>query len=144
MAAQSFGIETGGYMPKNFRTLEGCVPAFAEEFGMDEHPSVGYKDRTYANVCIADGTIRFFVDPHTVGERCTLNAIKLYNKPYCDIQMLSNMDRSEFIVTPLEEVRDWLGQEGIRVLNVAGHSETTAPGIQKFVESYMTDLFNIL
>jgi len=129
IAARDYGIPTGGWMPKGFRTLEGNCPSFAEEFNMVEHPAENYKDRTYANVCMSDGTLRFYIDPLTAGERCTLNAIRLFKKPYTDVQLLDNMDRDEFIVAPLEEVRDWLLEHRIKVLNVAGNSEQNAPGI---------------
>jgi hypothetical protein len=41
---------------------------------------------------------------------------------------------------PPSEVRDWIIGNNIRILNVAGNSEKTAPGIAKFVGEYMIDV----
>jgi hypothetical protein len=39
---------------------------------------------------------------------------------------------------------DWLTQKRVRVLNVAGNRESSAPGIGQWVEAYLADVFRLL
>jgi len=128
VAASLRGLETGGSAPKGYRTLEGPDFRLRDIFGLTEHPSPYYPPRTYDNVKNADATIRFASDFFSPGEKCTLKAIKSCKKPYLDID----------IDDPLspEEVNDWLMENKVEVLNVAGNSERTNPGINHFVVNY--------
>jgi hypothetical protein len=132
IAARLCGLKTGGTMPAGFRTLDGPNPAFAQEYGLTESISPGYHARTLQNVCDADGTIRFARDFSSPGEKLTLQAIKMHGKPKIDVHMDNPI--------PPSEVRDWIIGNNIRILNVAGNSEKTAPGIAKFVGEYMIDV----
>ena len=129
IAAKSLGIETGGTMPKGFRTLDGNQPNFAELFGVKESPHASYAIRTANNVWESDGTIRFATKWDSPGEYCTKKWINEYNKPSIDVDIRDPRDP--------QEVRDWLVENNIRVLNVAGNSETTSPGIERKVTDYL-------
>ena len=48
-AAKLEGFETGGLMPKGFRTLCGKKPQFELLYNMSEDSSETYPPRTYAN-----------------------------------------------------------------------------------------------
>src|SRR5581483_11475001 len=100
---------------------------------MQEHPRKGYPARTEANVRDSDGTLRFAKTFKSPGEKCTLKAINWFRKPYLDIQVREWFHDDEWrakdIQMPIEEVREWLQRNNIRVLNVAGNSEETCPGI---------------
>jgi hypothetical protein len=133
-AAKSLGIRTGGWMPKGFLTLEGPKPEYAQEFGLIEHGSVKYPPRTRANVRDADATLRFARNFTSPGERCTLKAIKDYKKPYLDVA-IDNPPSAE-------EVREWLLGHSVKVLNVAGNSEKTAPGIEQFVTDFLVKVLS--
>ena len=131
-AAYNFGIETGGHIPKGFLTEYGPKPELAQ-FGAIEHSSDKYPPRTFENAKNSDGTIRFASNFNSGGERCTLKAIKQYNKPYIDVDVIAPIDDKEVI--------EWIVKNQIKVLNVAGNRESTSPGIFKFTKNY---LFGIL
>lgn len=128
-AAKSLGFETGGWMPAGFRALDGLHPEFAELYGMQETAALDYPPRTYANVRESDATVRFAKNFGTAGERCTLAAIINYKKPYLDILTTST-------AVPLS-LAQWLHAKNVEVLNVAGNSEQTSPGIGKYVSEFL-------
>lgn len=140
-AAKSCGIKTGGWMPKGFITQNGPNARMAKFFGMKEHESPKYPPRTFANVRDSDGTIRIANDFGSYGELCTMRALKQYKKPYLDIKFYKRKLNSTEVV---EEIIDWIKEEGIQVLNVAGNAEKTAPGIQNFTTQLLTDVFRKL
>lgn len=137
-AAKACGIETGGWMTLGFKTLAGPRPEYAEEFGMKEHSSPAYPSRTYANARDSDGTMRFAVDWSSYGEICTQNAIDYYDKPQFDVDV-ANIES-----TSIDDAIRWIINNQIKVLNVAGNSESTHKGMEKFVEKYLTDVFKRL
>ena len=57
-AAKRLGLETGGWMPKGFRTKDGDHPEYAQEYGMMETQTYDYPRRTKLNVIEADCTLR--------------------------------------------------------------------------------------
>jgi len=132
-AAKDFGFETGGMLPKNCRTLDGPRPEFLTEYNMVEHTSYSYVPRTEANVRDSDGTIRFASNFKSNGEKCTLKAIKWFNRPYIDVDIKNPR--------PVEEVINFIKQNNIQILNVAGNSELTSPGITETVYNYLINVF---
>lgn len=134
IAGKAIGLETGGTMPRGFRTLDGPRPNFAGFFGVKESPHAQYDIRTANNVWDSDGTIRFAEFFDSPGEHCTIKWIREYDKPYIDVDMRAPRDP--------QDVRDWLVENSIKVLNVAGNSERTSPGIEKRVTRYLLEVFN--
>lgn len=132
IAAKKFGLETGGWIPKGFITLNGNKPEYAELYGIQELESNKYPPRTYANVRDSDGTLRFAKYFDSPGELCTFKAIKQYNKPYFDCNILNPF--------PIKNVIKWIDDNNIKILNIAGNTEKTAPGIQKYVEESIAEL----
>lgn len=132
-AAVHCKIPTGGWLPKGCITLVGPRPDLLELYGMTEH-SGGYAARTEANVKDSGGTVRFAKDFKSPGERCTLRAIKWFGRPYFDVKMNEMTESTELMM-------QWLLKNDIKVLNVAGNTEETAPGIEDFVFSYLVKIF---
>lgn len=144
--ALTLHIPTGGMMPNGFRTQSGKRPAYARRYGMAEHASPAYPPRTYKNVADADITVRIAVDFSSAGEQCTLAAIERAGKPYADIPVTRGdggglvaseqdiWDAAHAIV----ELSRRLGRAV--VLNIAGNSERTAPGIDMFARRIATML----
>lgn len=143
-AAKSVKIATGGTMPKGFKTLDGPKPEYAELYGMVEHSSDKYPPRTYQNVMDATGTIRFAVNFDSAGEKCTFKAIMEYGKPYFDVHVKNTRIFTASENEHPEAVARWIVENKITVLNVAGNSEKTAPGIEKYVERFLIGVFNKL
>lgn len=137
-AAKSLGIETGGWIPKGFRTLAGSKPEYAEEFGLVENVHIGYADRTYLNVRDSDGTLRFAYNFESPGERCTLKALKSYNKPFIDVVMLQSGEAWISVLEP-PEITEWLNDNAVGVLNVAGNANKS---IEVFVYNFMREVLS--
>lgn len=136
-AAKSVGIRTGGYAPRGFLTEAGYMPELEELYGMVETHSEFYQIRTYNNVEYSDGTIRIAHNFDSPGEKCTLKAITLNNKPYFDIDLKTD---DEF----LDEAIKWLTDNKIEVLNVSGNRESTYSGIGVLSDQLLYSLFSKL
>lgn len=135
-AAKSVGLETGGWLPKGCRTLDGKADFLLKEFNMQEHSSSEYPPRTEANVRDSDATLRLATNFKSAGEKCTLQAIKWYNKPYLDIDMRNPLE--------VQQVCQWLVANNVKTLNIAGNSENTSPGIGLLAEKYLIEVFREL
>jgi len=140
-AAKASGLATGGWMPLGYRTLTGPRPDIAELYGMREHESIDYPPRTSANVRESDATLRIAVDFDSAGEKCTMSAIRRHKKPYTDVVLIGDENRGYAAGAFIEEIVRWIVEKNIVVLNVAGNSERTAPGIGAFAEKYLASLF---
>src|SRR5262252_5551797 len=132
-AARAMGIETGGWVPFGCVTEDGPNPALLKEYDLKEMDSDKYPPRTEANVRDSDGTMRFAANFATAGERCTLKAIKWFNKPYFDVDW--NNPPS------IQQAVEWIVANKVKTLNVAGNRESTNPGIGSFVEQYLVQVF---
>lgn len=132
-AAKKCGIATGGWLPKGCVTLEGNKPNLLNEFNMQEHSVFGYPARTEANVRDSDATIRLAENFKSAGEICTFKFIKWHKKPYLDVNIKK--------LISIEEVVKWLYDKNVKILNIAGNSESTCPGIESIVETYLENVF---
>ena len=133
VTAKHFGFQTGGSMPYGFKTTDGPRPEYEHEFGCTAQKTASYVSRTYSNVKDSDGTIRLAFNFGSPGEKCTLKAIKQYNKPYIDVDL--------FEPTDIAIVAEWIIKNKITVLNIAGNSEKTCPGTYEVVCDYLQELF---
>jgi hypothetical protein len=128
-AAKYMRIKTGGWMPYGCKTQDGPRRDYLEKYGMKECMSYGYAARTDANVRSSDATIRFANNFYSPGELSTIKAINRHDKPYMDVHFPNGE-------TP-QDVAAWLLGKEVEVLNVAGNSESTAPGIGKYVYGFL-------
>ena len=132
-AAKLEGFETGGLMPKGFKTLSGKKPQFKQLYNMSEDSSETYPPRTYANVHNSDATIRIARNFNSLGEALTLKAISYYNKRSKDIDLDNPGDP--------KDLAKWLIDLEVEILNIAGNSESTAPGAFKKGLNYLVQVF---
>jgi hypothetical protein len=139
MAAKVCGLPTSGWLPKGWLTQDGPKPQYAKLFNMQEHYAKAYPPRTYANVKDSDATIRFATNFDSSGERCTLKAIKSYGKPYLDIH-----PKEPLGVFDHKDVANWIRDNNIRKLNVAGNAKRTSPHIGIFTFNYLIEVFTEL
>jgi hypothetical protein len=139
-AARACGIPTGGIMPKGFRTLDGPHPDWAREFSLTEHASSEYAPRTFQNVRDADITVQIAADFTSSGERCTARAVRQYGRhPPVEVQLrrrdgrwcVSNADMSN-VAQLIISLSAAMSRPVI--VNFAGNSERTAPGIELAAE----------
>jgi len=137
-AAKAAEIQTGGWMPYGWMTLDGIREDFKDLYSMHECQDEGYSPRTDLNVRDSDATIRIAKTFSSPGERCTLIAIHRHNKPYLDIgwKPRQPLPGPDFLV-------EWLLQFEICTLNVAGNSEKTASGIYRAVYDFLLPVFSL-
>lgn len=104
--ARSLGIPTGGVAPKGYLTENGPNSLLRDHYGLTEHASASYPPRTKSNVQQSDGTVLF--GKISGGTKLTVDACQKDGKPY--------------IMNPsADELRAWLFEHQIKVLNVAGN-----------------------
>jgi hypothetical protein len=125
LAGKDLGLATGGWAPKGWRTQAGPNPDLGTIFGLREHASAFYPERTGLNVLDADGTV-LFARRLTPGSALTVKYCVQHQKP-CII----NPSRAAF--------RAWLAADQIAVLNVAGNSELNDPGIAARVRQFLVE-----
>lgn len=137
-AAKQCGIKTGGFAPWRFRTLKGPNPALGSEYGLIE-AGPSYAERTRLNVSTSDATLRIAKNFFSLGEICTLKAIKASKVPYMDVSwpILSSIDPDDVA----NKVLHWLRANNVVRLNVAGNSEQTCPGIEEGAYNFLLLLF---
>lgn len=78
--AKELGLFTGGYAPKGYKTETGNDSSLAG-FGLKEHTSTEYNQRTEINVMLSGGTI-IFGDENSAGSKATIKFLKKHQKPY--------------------------------------------------------------
>ena len=145
---RSLGLKTGGFAALGWRTLDGPMPSLGTDFGLTETGVADYAHRTAKNVFAADATIRIASDFCSPGERCTLKAIDRYKKPFLDI-IIKQDEHGIFISGAYEhahnyfisnadlELRYFLVRHNVKILNIAGNSEQTYPGIGKLAYDFL-------
>lgn len=127
-AAKELGIPTGGHIPKNFKTEKGPDPALAG-YGLVETESENYEERTILNVTNSDGTVIFCnVDENglIIGEGTMFT---FYTAESLFRPVIVNPDEKNFL--------DWLKENDIHVLNVAGNRESISPGIYENARHFL-------
>ena len=151
--AKLYGIPTGGWMPKGWKTLDGPKPEYKQLYGMKEHSSAGYKERTWDNVFMADGTLRLAHNFNSPGEKCTLNAIKAHAKPYFDVEFtlhcglsyLTTAQGGYWLTNKTEdEMVEWILCNDIEILNVAGNCQTPEIDIESMTSKFLSVVFEKL
>jgi hypothetical protein len=139
-AARTCGIKTGGWAPRNWMTLSGPQRDMLQGFGLSEH-SEGYAARTDANVRDSDATIRIASDFKSAGEKLTKLCTLRHSKPRCDFLVIGgDINTNEYF----QGLRAFLITHDVRVLNVAGNSEQTSPGIGSVAEKFLLSVFRSL
>lgn len=115
--AREFGLETGGWIPRGYRTLLGSMPDLAE-FGIMEHSSDQYPPRTKLNAQLGDMTVRLATNFNSAGEKLTLKYLLAAKKPHFDVLLDGKdyNDRALALATMIERL-------GVRTLNVAGNGD---------------------
>ena len=147
-AARAVGIATGGWAPHGWTTLDGVAPWLAD-YGLLENARTGYAPRTEANVRDSDATLRMAVDFFSPGEKLTIAMVDRHKKPHADVLLVADRIHGGYRVASmvvdgarrdarLEVLVAWCRR--YRVINVAGNSERTAPGIGATAEPLLRSL----
>jgi hypothetical protein len=112
----------GGWCPKGRAAEDGIIP---ERYHLEETPDSNYKQRSMWNVRDADATLIVTLERElTGGTLVTLQSAKVMNRP-----CLRVMPRDDW----RENLKTFLKNQSIQILNVAGPRRSEAPGIEPFV-----------
>lgn len=139
-AAKKLDFETGGWIPKYFKTHDGPHPDYEDLYGLKETSTTDYPPRTYMNVRMADCTLRFAYDFESPGERCTLKAIKLYEKPHFDIKLKETTDPNNPFLPNFSfyQIDPFLDEHKPNIVNIAGNANRL---IEPIVEHLVLGIF---
>jgi hypothetical protein len=139
-AAKACGIPTGGWAPNGWRTEDGPAPWLAD-FGMQEHASADYPDRTRANVGDAGLTLILITRESDLvrGTALTLRDAQARKAQGIDhyVSVMSYPGAAE----RCRDALTWFASAGDCVVNVAGPRESESPGIGERAEKFLTEVF---
>ena len=147
-AARAFGLPTGGYMVDNYVAEDGHHPEYASLYGAEllgcrpgSTIAAQYRQRALANVQLAEATICF----DTCASKATANAIEdaiRYGKHLRVVDLVKDgtsvLNQGSYIPA---DIADWIRDESIGSLNVAGNRSSKAPGIERYVLNFMSSVF---
>ena len=128
-AAIKLDIPHGGWLPKGRQTENGPLP---QKYELQELTSKNYAERTEKNVVESDGTLIISHGPLTGGSAYTVDMAVKHDRPHLhtDLDIISAFQASLMI-------RDWINENQIEILNVAGPRASKDPKIY-------SDTFKIL
>ncbi|HXL55935.1 MAG TPA: putative molybdenum carrier protein [Chitinophagaceae bacterium] len=124
--ALELGIECGGFCPKGRRSEDGIIP---EKYLLTETTTDQYPERTELNVKTSEGTLVLIDKEADRGTALTISLCKRYHKPCMVIDLLKENQN--------EDIVDWIKENKITVLNVAGNRESFSPGIWKKAHGFL-------
>jgi hypothetical protein len=126
--AIGLGIPHGGWCPKGRLAEDGPL---SEKYALKETRSKKYAARTEKNIVDSDGTLILYVPPLVGGTALTQQLAVKHQKPYRLI-VLDDTSQDD----PLAQ---WIEQQQIRVLNIAGPRESQQPGIYEKACRFLRD-----
>jgi hypothetical protein len=125
-AAIELMLEHGGWCPRGRLSERGRIP---RRYRLRETASTEYWVRTEQNVIDSDATLILYRTTLGGGTALTHRMAVKHGRPYLLVDLDSAHD-------PLG-VRQWLADNQVRVLNVAGPRESSSPGIARQVQHYL-------
>jgi hypothetical protein len=128
-AAMELGLEHGGWCPLGRIAEDGFIPT---RYALRQTGLAQYSVRTQRNLLDADGTLILYRRELSGGTELTRQLCRRHRRPYCLVDLERPYD--------LSAIRDWLAQERIAILNVAGPRESTAPGIAQAAKEFLRQL----
>lgn len=127
-AAIDSGFDHGGWCPRGRKASDGPIP---EKYNLQETEEEDYPPRTERNVRDGDGTIIFCSSKRmSPGCRLTRALCVKHQKPYklVDVDIL-RYEIAQGDEQTIQALREWIEEDGIETLNVAGSRENKSPGI---------------
>lgn len=123
-AALILNFPCGGFCPKDRQAEDGPIDP---KYPLEEIDG-GYRQRTWQNVIHSDGTVIFFETEATGGTLLTSKYCQTHRKPQLLIDTLSTS-----VETASSAVEDFLKENNISDLNVAGPRASEHPNMYAFV-----------
>ncbi|MCB2218950.1 MAG: putative molybdenum carrier protein [Bacteroidetes bacterium] len=119
-------IPCGGWCPRGRLAEDGNIGA---RYPLVETTSTNYPDRTRKNIENSDGTVIFYLQQFDAGTGLTLHLCKKLNKPHLVIKL--SMKPAPGLLG------NWLNEQHIHTLNIAGPRESVEPGLYQAVINYL-------
>ena len=127
------GLPHGGWCPRGRKAEDGAIPG---QYRLTETPDAVYVQRTEWNVRDSDGTVILSLSRTlTGGSSKTAEFARRLGRPWIH---LAKETHGESAAT---ELRRFVEERGIRVLNVAGPRASTEPAIGAFVLAVLDRAF---
>ncbi len=125
-------ISCGGWCPKNRKAEDGRIH---DKYPLIETVDEAYLTRTIMNIEESDGTLILYkakMDAGTILVKCHAENIP---KPFLEIKLFEDQDQN------IIDMKNWLIDNSLFVINIAGPRESNNPGVYKetihFLESFM-------
>jgi hypothetical protein len=129
--ALSRKLPCGGWCPKGRKAEDGTI---GSKYPLKESLSASYVQRTEWNVRDSDATVLFSLAAKlTGGPKKTVDFAKKQNKPWIHL-VASEQDAAR-------RLKDWLEDNVVEVLNVAGPRASKEPGVVSFVIGTLDAVF---
>ena len=133
--AVELDIPHGGCIPKGRKTEDGTLP---KKYHLREMPTASYAARTEQNVIDSDGTLIVSHGKLNGGSATTRRLAKKHHRPWMHV----DLEKSNFFKAA-REVRDWVAENRIKVLNVAGPRGSKDPGIYEATKKLLKAAFQL-
>lgn len=121
--AIEWNIAHGGWIPKGRLAEDGPLP---EKYHLREMPTSDYPQRTEKNVLDSDGTLILSHGPLTGGSALTRKLAIKHGRAWLHINL---SEINAFMAA--QAIHDWIFEQDIAVLNVAGSRESQDPKIYR-------------
>jgi len=129
-AAIALGIPHGGWCPRGRLAEDGAIPSC---YRLAETDSPEYRVRTEQNVLDSDATLILHRGPLAGGTELTRQLAERHGRPCLVVDLDGSLEP--------EEIRRWIAEEQVRMLNVAGPRESQCPGISAGTMQFLKRLF---
>lgn len=121
-AALDFALENkipcSGWCPKGRIAEDGKI---SEKYPLNETPSSDYRERTKRNIEISDATLIIHAGNIDKGTILTVDLCSKLNKPMYSVNLENKL--------AIAKLMNWLQNNKIKNLNIAGPRESNSPGI---------------
>lgn len=132
--AIALNIPHGGWCPFGRRSEDGPIN---ERYQLRETDIADYSVRTWKNVIDSDGTLLLHFGSLSGGTQLTWKLTRKHRKPALKIDLQTS--QPDLVVSALQ---DWIEQQNIRILNVAGPRESSSPGIGSLAREFLMTAFS--
>jgi len=133
-AALDFALENGipceGWCPAGRHAEDGRIP---DRYPLKESKTRDYSERTRLNIEDSDGILIIYLKEMDEGTRYTLKRANDMEKHVYIINENPGIKNIEF--------SDWLQENKIKRLNIAGPRESNAVGVYKFTLKLLLEIF---
>jgi hypothetical protein len=123
----------GGWCPAGRLAEDGRID---DQYQLKEMESPGYRQRTKRNVQGSDGTLILNLGALEGGTFSTVRFAEKQGKPHLVIALDDGVTEEA-----IASVREWLVNNSIQVLNIAGPRESKRPGVYDLTLEMMKRLF---